>query len=151
MNATQAAARFAPAAPSSLSLGLIGNCAFSALVDPRGRIVWCCLPRFDGDPVFSALLNPGDGQDAGQSAFAIEIEDFAEARQWYEPNTAVLKTQLFDRLGQGLEITDFAPRFFARSRFFKPTTIVRRVRPMSGHRASGCRWMCALTGAASSR
>ncbi len=132
MNATQAAARFAPAAPSSLSLGLIGNCAFSALVDPRGRIVWCCLPRFDGDPVFSALLNPGDGQDAGQSAFAIEIEDFAEARQWYEPNTAVLKTQLFDRLGQGLEITDFAPRFFSRSRFFKPTTIVRRVRPLSG-------------------
>ncbi len=132
MNATQAAARFAPAAPSSLSLGLIGNCAFSALVDQRGRIVWCCLPRFDGDPVFSALLNPGDGQDAGQSAFAIEIEDFAEARQWYEPNTAVLKTQLFDRLGQGLEITDFAPRFFSRSRFFKPTTIVRRVRPLSG-------------------
>ncbi len=132
MNATQAAARFAPAAPCSLSLGLIGNCAFSALVDQRGRIVWCCLPRFDGDPIFSALLNPGDGQDAGQSAFAIEIEDFAEARQWYEPNTAVLKTQLFDRLGQGLEITDFAPRFFSRSRFFKPTTIVRRVRPLSG-------------------
>lgn len=132
MNATQAAARFASAAPCSLSLGLIGNCAFSALVDQRGRIVWCCLPRFDGDPIFSALLNPGDGQDAGQSAFAIEIEDFAEARQWYEPNTAVLKTQLFDRLGQGLEITDFAPRFFSRSRFFKPTTIVRRVRPLSG-------------------
>ena len=33
---------------------MIGNCAFSALVDERARIVWCCLPRFDGDPVFMA-------------------------------------------------------------------------------------------------
>ena len=132
MNAAQAPPAFGPAAPPSLSLGVIGNCAFSALIDERGRIVWCCLPRFDGDPVFSALLHPEGGEDAGRSAFAIEIEDFAHSRQWYEPNTAVLKTQLFDRLGQGLEITDFAPRFFARSRFFKPTTIVRRVRPLKG-------------------
>ncbi|MFX5808891.1 hypothetical protein ABTE39_19325, partial [Acinetobacter baumannii] len=45
---------------SSLELGVIGNCAFSALVDKMGRIVWCCLPRFDGDPVFNALLDPTD-------------------------------------------------------------------------------------------
>ena len=102
MNAAQAAPAFGPAAPPSLSLGVIGNCAFSALIDERGRIVWCCLPRFDGDPVFSALLHPEGGLDAGRSAFAIEIEDFAHSRQWYEPNTAVLKTQLFDRLGLGL-------------------------------------------------
>ena len=132
MNAAQAAPAFAPPEAPSLGLGLVGNCAFSALVDARGRIVWCCLPRFDGDPVFSALLCPGEGQDAGHRAFAIDIEDFAQARQWYEPNTAVLRTQLFDRQGQGLEITDFAPRFFARSRFFRPTTLVRRVRPLSG-------------------
>jgi GH15 family glucan-1,4-alpha-glucosidase len=123
---------FGPPAAPSLSLGMIGNCAFSALVDERGRIVWCCLPRFDGDPVFSALLHPGDGQNAGDHAFAIEIEDQVDSQQWYEPNTAVLKTRLIDRLGQSLEITDFAPRFFARSRFFRPTTIVRRVRPLQG-------------------
>ena len=51
---------FAPAAAPSLALGVIGNCAFSALVDAHARIVWCCLPRFDGDPVFNALLEPGD-------------------------------------------------------------------------------------------
>ena len=44
----------------SLKLGVIGNCAFSALVDERGSIVWSCLPRFDGDPVFNALLDPSD-------------------------------------------------------------------------------------------
>jgi GH15 family glucan-1,4-alpha-glucosidase len=128
--------RFAPPAEPSLSMGVIGNCAFSALIDVRGRIVWCCLPRFDGDPVFNALIEPGTGEGddstSQSSAFAIEIEDFAESKQWYEPNTAVLRTQLFDKSGQGIEITDFAPRFFSRSRFFRPMTLVRRVRPIHG-------------------
>ena len=128
---------FGPPAAPSLAMGVIGNCAFSALIDKRGRIVWCCLPRFDGDPVFNALLEPGVTSDAGKTAsqpgaFAIEIEDFHEARQWYEPNTAVLRTQLFDKAGQGIEITDFAPRFFSRGRFFRPMMLVRRIRPING-------------------
>ena len=113
-------------------MAVIGNCAFSALVDQRGRIVWCCLPRFDGDPVFNALLEPSSNADPSPGAFGIEIEDFAEAKQWYEPNTAVLRTQLFDKVGQGIEITDFAPRFESRSRFFRPMMLVRRIRPISG-------------------
>ena len=139
--------QFGPPAESSLAMGVIGNCAFSALVDARARIVWCCLPRFDGDPIFNALLQPGDHNDHheggeqgeqgggaghGPGSFNIEIEDFHESKQWYDPNTAVLRTQLFDKTGQGLEITDFAPRFFNRSRYFRPMTIVRRVRPING-------------------
>lgn len=120
---------FAPPAPPSLSLGVVGNCAFSALIDPHGRVVWSCLPRFDGDPVFNALLG---GNDAQQGAFAIEIENLAEVRQRYEPNTAVLVTELWDEHGQGLSITDFAPRFLARGRYFRPTQLVRRVRPLKG-------------------
>ena len=119
---------FAPPAAPSLSLGLIGNCAISALVDAQAHIVWCCLPRFDGDPVFNALVQPGE---AG-SRFAIEIEHLAAAQQWYEPNTAVLRTRLTDTDGNCVEITDFAPRFQARSRFFRPMTLVRRVRPVHG-------------------
>ncbi len=115
-------------ADPSLSLGMIGNCAISALVDGRGRIVWCCLPRFDGDPVFNALLDPGP--NAGH--FAIEIEDFHESAQWYEPNTAVLRTRLTDQHGNCLEITDFAPRLFRLGRYFRPTTLIRRIRPISG-------------------
>ncbi|WP_316152849.1 glycoside hydrolase family 15 protein [Cupriavidus sp. BIC8F] len=112
----------------SLSLGMIGNCAISALVDCRGRIVWSCLPRFDGDPVFNALLDPSE--NAGH--FSIEIEDFQSSRQWYEPNTAVLRTRLTDIHGNCLEITDFAPRFFRLGRYFRPTTLVRRMRPVRG-------------------
>ncbi|MDO9293557.1 MAG: glycoside hydrolase family 15 protein [Hydrogenophaga sp.] len=117
----------APAAPS-LSLGVVGNCAFSALIDPHGRVVWSCLPRFDGDPVFHALL----GGEDGAGAFAIEIEHLGKARQYYDPNTAVLHTELWDTQGQGVLITDFAPRFPSRGRFFRPTMLVRRVRPLQG-------------------
>lgn len=116
-----------PAAPS-LNLGIIGNCAFSALVDARARVVWSCMPRFDGDPVFNALLHPNEG--AG--AWAIEIENLAHTEQEYIPNTAVLRTRLYDQHGQGVEITDFAPRFFSRERYFRPLMLVRRVRPLTG-------------------
>ena len=119
---------FAAPAPPSLSLGVVGNCAFSALIDPHGRVVWSCLPRFDGDPVFHALL----GGEDGAGAFAIEIEHLDKARQYYDPNTAVLHTELWDTQGQGVLITDFAPRFPSRGRFFRPTMLVRRVRPLQG-------------------
>ena len=40
--------------PVSLNLGMVGNCAISALIDAQARVVWACMPRFDGDPVFHA-------------------------------------------------------------------------------------------------
>ncbi|MDM7950910.1 glycoside hydrolase family 15 protein [Hydrogenophaga sp.] len=125
---TQEASGFGTPAAPSLSLGVVGNCAFNALIDPLGRVVWSCLPRFDGDPVFHALL----GGEDGAGAFAFEIENLASSKQHYEPNTAVLRTELWDRHGQGLLITDFAPRFPSRGRFFRPTMLVRRVRPLKG-------------------
>ncbi|HXE21172.1 MAG TPA: glycoside hydrolase family 15 protein [Rhodoferax sp.] len=132
MNAPPDSARFPAPAEPSLAMGVIGNCAISALIDARARIVWCCLPRFDGDPVFNALLQPAAAAGVSPGAFAIEIEDFAESRQSYDPNTAVLRTQLFDQSGHAIEITDFAPRFRSRARFFRPMMLVRRVRPLSG-------------------
>lgn len=37
---------------SSLDLGLIGNSAIGALLNPSAEIVWACFPRFDGDAMF---------------------------------------------------------------------------------------------------
>ncbi|HZY17066.1 MAG TPA: glycoside hydrolase family 15 protein [Ramlibacter sp.] len=112
----------------NLNLGVIGNCAYSALVDERGSIVWCCLPRFDGDPVFNGLLDPSENG----SLWAFELEDFARSEHQYEPNTAILRTRLYDHQGQGIEITDFAPRFWSRGRTFRPLTLIRRVKVLGG-------------------
>ncbi|MGS0741013.1 glycoside hydrolase family 15 protein [Glaciimonas sp. GG7] len=111
---------------ASLDCGVIGNCAFSALIDRMGKMVWCCLPRFDGDPVFNALLD--DSENGG--LWSIEVENFARSEQFYNPNTAVLHTRLFDTDGRGIEITDFAPRFMSRDRMFRPLMLIRRVRPL---------------------
>jgi len=114
--------------PNSLQLGMIGNCSFSALIDRHARIVWSCMPRFDGDPVFNALLDPS----ANGASWAIELEGLVRSEQFYESNTAVLVTRMWDAAGNALEVTDFAPRFFARDRTFRPVQIVRRVRPLAG-------------------
>jgi GH15 family glucan-1,4-alpha-glucosidase len=114
--------------PNSLSLGMIGNCAYSGLVDREGRLMWCCLPRFDGDPVFNALLDPSENGAVWQ----FELEGCERTEQEYEPNTAVLRTRLYDGRGQGIEIVDFAPRFWSRGRMFRPMTLVRRVKVLQG-------------------
>ena len=117
---------------ASLDLALIGNCAISALVDRRGAIVWCCMPRFDGDPIFHSLLQAGD-EAAQDGVFSVELEGFARSEQAYDSSTAIVRTRLFDAAGEGIEIVDFCPRFLNRDRSFRPAQIVRRVRPLVGH------------------
>ena len=118
---------------STLDLGLIGNCCFGALVDPYAKIVWCCLPRFDGEPVFDALLRVDDEQTpAERGFFAIDLAGAVEAERHYVPNTPVLVTRITAENGAEIEITDFAPRFNRHDRMFRPTTIVRHVRPVAG-------------------
>ena len=115
---------------SSLDLGLIGNCNSAALVDRQARIVWGCLPRFDGDPVFNALLREGD-DTSRDGAFSIELEGLSSTEQFYQPNTAVLVTRLHGTAGS-VEVVDCVPRFLWRDRIFRPQNIVRRLRPLSG-------------------
>jgi GH15 family glucan-1,4-alpha-glucosidase len=115
---------------STLELGIIGNCSFAALVDRQARIVWCCLPRFDGDPVFHALLGAPKEAD-GSGVFSIDIEGLKSTEQAYVPNTALLRTVLHGEHGS-VEIKDFAPRFSWRGRSFRPQTLVRRLKPISG-------------------
>ncbi|MCI4566826.1 glycoside hydrolase family 15 protein [Lysobacter sp. CFH 32150] len=113
---------------ADLNLGLVGNGTFGALVDARGSVVWSCFPAFDGDPAFCALLSPRQG--GGE--WAVEVEDLVSSQQHYLPNTAVLRTRLQDSRGGIVEITDFAPRWRHFGRFYKPVTLVRRIRPVAG-------------------
>lgn len=119
---------------SSLDLAVIGNCMISALVDRRAQIVWSCFPRFDGDPIFSALLDSPEGRpDADQrGVFAIDQVSMATCEQAYLENTAVLVSRLTDSYGNIVEITDFAPRFKHLDRTFRPPMLIRRITPIKG-------------------
>lgn len=113
----------------NLELALIGNCTIGALVDKKGEIVWCCLPRFDGDPTFGSLLQT-DSEDKLIGTYAIDLYDFSHSEQSYEKNTAILLTRLYDRSGNGVLITDFVPRFNQYGRTHRPMSIFRKLTPL---------------------
>ncbi|MET4682257.1 glycoside hydrolase family 15 protein [Brevundimonas faecalis] len=113
----------------NLDLAPIGNCSVSALVDRRGRFVWACAPRVDGDPVFSALM---DGDEPDHGFWAVELEGVQTVEQAYVRNTAVLRTVMTDENGGAIEIIDFAPRHLKHSRIYRPVAFARVVRPLSG-------------------
>jgi GH15 family glucan-1,4-alpha-glucosidase len=125
-------AKVAPSAPpieeQALDLALIGNCRIAALVNPTGRIVWWCFPRFDSDPVFSRLL--AGGEEKGFSD--ILLADMVKSTSSYVRNTAILVTELEDAHGGRIRITDFAPRFLNFERIFRPPQLVRRIEPLAG-------------------
>ncbi len=98
-------------------LGLIGNCQFSALVENSGEIVWCCLPRFDSEPIFSTLL---DSQDGGR--YRIGPAGGESGSQRYLANTNILETTFTTPTGS-FKVIDFAPRFMQFSRAFRPTQL----------------------------
>jgi len=107
-------------------LGLIGNCQFSALVSRRGEVAWCCLPRFDSEPVFAGLLDADRG-----GRFTVAPADDAKGTQRYIENTNVLET-VFASADGAMRVLDLAPRFMLHDRSFRPTQIVRIVEPISG-------------------
>ncbi len=116
---------------NSLNLGLIGNGAIGALIDENAEIVWCCLPRFDSDPMFCSLLREHTDQD-GFGYCSIELVEQISAEQFYLPNTAVLVTRLTDADGAVVEITDCAPRFRQFGRMFTPVMLIRQIRRLQG-------------------
>lgn len=119
----------AQAMRTNLDLALVGNCSYGALIDQRGCVKWCCLPRIDGDPIFCSLLRKSN--DIG--FYEISVEDFSHSKQYYVKNTAVLKTEMYNKRGEGIEITDFAPRFVMFGRAYRPIMLVRMVKPIAGH------------------
>ncbi len=106
-------------------MGLIGNCQAAALVHRSGDIAWCCLPRFDSEPIFARLLDPEGG------TFRIAPVDQSPGVQRYLANTNVLETTFETKTGN-FRILDFMPRFRQYERIFRPTKIVRIVEPLSG-------------------
>lgn len=116
---------------ASLELAVIGNCQVAALLNPLGDLVWACLPRPDGDPIFCSLLQLSRCE-APRGAFGVELLNCVAHDQAYVRNTAIVTTLLSDGSGNSLRLTDFCPRFRDRGRMCRPMMFVRLVEPVSG-------------------
>lgn len=114
---------------TSLDLWPIGNCQVSALIDRSGTIVWACVPRVDGDPLFSSLLG---GEEPERGFWAIDLDECETVEQEYLRNTPILVTRKTDSSGNAIEIVDFCPRFRRLGRAYRPVALVRTVRPVWG-------------------
>ncbi|HVW55335.1 MAG TPA: glycoside hydrolase family 15 protein [Rhizobiaceae bacterium] len=103
--------------------GFIGNRMTGALVGCDGSIDWLCLPRFDSDACFAALVG---AEEHGRWKIAPKNEVKACTRR-YLPGTAVLETT-FETVEGRVSLTDFMP--------FKPdggtVELVRIVHGISG-------------------
>jgi len=118
---------------ATLDLWPIGNCQVSALIDRAGRFVWACVPRVDGDPAFSSLLDDAPRASEGARGFwEIDLEDCVSTSQHYLRNSPILVTRHEDGKGNAVEISDFCPRFRRNGRMYRPVAFVRIVRPVAG-------------------
>lgn len=117
-----------------LDLWLIGNCQVSALIDRSAALVWACVPRVDGDPIFSALLGAAQGRSGADAAgrWSVEVEGCAHISQAYWRNTPVLVSTITDGAGNALEVIDFCPRRQRLDRVYRPTAFARILRPLRG-------------------
>jgi alpha,alpha-trehalase len=80
--------------------GLLGDGSTAALVGRDGTVSWLCLPRFDSQPLFCSILDHARG-----GGFSLAPEDLRASRQWYEPDSPILVTEL--ETGDGIvRITD---------------------------------------------
>ncbi|WP_400193007.1 glycoside hydrolase family 15 protein [Hymenobacter sp. B81] len=108
-------------------LGLVGNCAYLALIRQDTSLQWLCWPRFDSGFVFGGLL---DEQQGG--AFSLLPADGEyRTRQYYLDNTNVLCTEVECARGR-YRVTDFAPRFHQYERYYKPLMLIRKLEPLEG-------------------
>ncbi len=123
-----------PAQPPIADYALIGDCHGAALVSRSGSIDWCCLRRFDADPVFFRIL------DARRGGFwDVAAENVVETSRAYLPGTNILRTVFVTETGTGT-VTDFMP--VGRSRdasvhnyvsLNAPCWLVRRFEALDGH------------------
>jgi GH15 family glucan-1,4-alpha-glucosidase len=110
-------------------LGTIGDRRSAATVAADGTICWCCLPNFDGTPVFGALLDAKTG-----GYFRLGPAAAVMGAQSYLPDTAALVTE-WDLPEGRLDLADvmLAPETERAPEERDRRTILRRLRCTTGH------------------
>ena len=101
---------------------VIGDCRSAALVGRIGSIDWLCLPRFDSDACFAALL--GDAKN-GRWLVAPKGK-IRKTQRRYRGDSLILETEFTTATGK-VRLIDFMPQNQANG------TLVRIVEGLSGH------------------
>jgi GH15 family glucan-1,4-alpha-glucosidase len=82
--------------------GIIGNTYTAALVSREGSIDWLCLPRFDSESVFAALLG---GPEHGRWLIT-PADRLVRLSRYYRGETGILETR-FETPEGNARIVDF--------------------------------------------
>jgi GH15 family glucan-1,4-alpha-glucosidase len=104
---------------------LIGNTRTAALVGKDGSIDWMCVPRFDSNAVFAALL--GDQGNAPPQRRPAPGD--AAARRAYRRTTLILETELETADG-AITLVDFMPVWPDRTDLVRIVACTRGTMPM---------------------
>lgn len=99
----EAPAQHAAGIPTIRDYAVVGDCHGAALVSRDASVDWCCLERFDADPVFCRLL---DGDRGGY--WTIRPSDPYQTSRAYVSNTNILRTTFSTASGKAAVI-DFMP------------------------------------------
>jgi GH15 family glucan-1,4-alpha-glucosidase len=107
---------------------IVGDMQSVALVSADGSVDWLCLPRFDSEACFAALLGT---QDHGYWRIApkdeLEGSGRSAASRRYDGDTLILQTR-WETAGGVAEVTDFMPP----REDGEPPALIRVVRGVSG-------------------
>jgi len=90
--------------------GLIGECGTAALVSDDGSIDWLPLPRFDSDPIFARILDPGAGH------FDVRPREPFTSVSRYLPDTPIQATTFTTASGRATLYDFFAAEPFDEKR-----------------------------------
>src|SRR5215470_19393098 len=99
-----------PVYPPIEDYALIGDMQSAALVSRHGSIDWLCLPRFDSEAVFAALVGTGQNGHWRLNPAAAEGPPSREGTvtRRYRPDTLILETQWTTSSGT-VNVIDFMP------------------------------------------
>ena len=101
---------------------MIGDCRTAAIICGNGSIDWFCVPRFDSEAVFAALLGT---KDNGRWLIEPALKKFGASRR-YRGDSLILETVFTTPTGKA-RVTDFMPPGTPHS------CIVRIVEALEGH------------------
>ena len=102
---------------------LVGDTRTAGLISRSGSMDWLCVPRFDADPVFGAIIDADSG-----GRFEVSVEGTVVARQYHQ-DSAVLETRWRGLTGAAT-VTDAMP---VNVKGFRPQmTLIRHVECTAG-------------------